>query len=1234
MSARPGLAQHQRLAAALAPHYFDVDELALPQLLALVLAYAGMVRLEHAGAGVAAPPGTWQPYFGADETMVMAAILSVRAGALRAEFALESGAAMLGRWYTQLCGWSAVLHAAGSAGARDLAVLVDGLAVQLAQPGEGAGGPQAAGPDSEAQAQLRSHAHFNHLMKAVTMIQHAAARRLPASLETGRHDPGIGLLLAFVQLYRAAQDKLNRFAERHLDFYYDRVLHVRAQGALRDATFLVFPPALPGATVRVPAGTAFLAPWHARQPELLFDTEHDVTVTDAALVACHTLYLERSIFTVPENRLGERRHGRLHQYPTAARVTTLPVLAPAAAVNTARLTPHPLFGAPRHGTPLAGGQRARIGFALASDVLLMQEGERSVHVVLQLGAERAPAADQDGTEPRRTRAGATLGQRLDRLRALLDCSDGELDDKVLRRLFNISITGAAGWIDVAEYSVRFVADPRPDGEGDALHLYIALPAAVPAVVAYQGALHGGAYRTACPLLRCELNDQGYLYPYGLLRGLPLVQARIDVTVKGLHALVVQNNIGPLSATVPFQPFGPLPARGDYLIVGSAEAACKHLVDAELVLAWGGVPSTPGGLRHYYGAYGPMRDQAPRATPVAGDGYRDMQVALSALVDGKWLPGATVQSRQPVLAPAPDAADAPVPAVATLALNAVLPLLRVQPRASAARPFAYTPGAHGGFFRLTLAGSDFAFGHRTYPLVLAAALTHNSQPGHRRRLMALPNPPYTPLLESLALNYRATASIVPRAARATGSVLLRLHPQGWDQAGPGGERGDLLLPALDFAGNLYLGLAATDLAAPLTLYFHLVEDALPMTRPQGRSLQWSYLRDNQWQPLPAHAIRADSTRAFLRPGIVTINLPRDIRDDNTVMAPGCYWLRVACDRQLEKFCSLYSVHVHAAQVWCRAADSVDSAVHPAAGAPPAVVGAGAITRAQFAVAGLGKPTQMLASFGGRLAESRTDLRRRVSERLKHKDRAVTPDDYERLVLERFHEIDRVKCFPNLAPGWAQRGQPSPGHVLVVGLPPYRSRGQLGVLPRLNGDLIAQVHAFLAARVAPAVKLAVVNPVYQRIQVRCTVLLEPDADAGWVVNTLGNLVSDFISPWSEGGNTSHFGWRIRQHDIEALMLAQPGVRSVTAFSLLSVSAESQDRYELTDTAPPPGAVQAAAQVRPASPWSIAVPFRRHEILVADSAPSSGAAAVRTGIGRLEIGTTFIISPSAGAAADDQT
>jgi hypothetical protein len=1238
MSSRGGTAQAQRMPRALAEHYVDVDELSLSQLLVIALDSARQVGFEGRAAGTG-----WDNYFKDDEIIVFAEILATRVYAVTARFeqllarsaaaAPDAGALpanMLHQWFGQLGRWSEVLLDHGGVQGADLGAMLAGLLRQLAPELQGVGGPDGTPgrdqPFEAAEGAVAAHpiglpqlrAAFQQVMKAVEMAQRAAQASLPPALRSGQHDPGIGMLIAFARLYRRAQEKLNRFTGRHLDFYYDQVLRVRPRGPGRDATFLVFEAAPPGIAIPVDGGSRFLAPYERSAPELEFVTEHPMVVTDARVVALHTVFFERNRLSFPESRLYERLGMRERRYPSACRFNPIAPADPAMLRKDENREAAPLFGAPRSATMAPPGTAARIGFALASNVLLMRHGERKVDVVLHLGSDGAgqPARlwqRMDCVLAEVTQAMQRTRTEHDALAAAgadadAGANDSEIMYRVLNRMFSISVSGSAGWIDIAEYSASFT---RGEGRVDTLGLSFRLGAEAAAVVPYAPDLHGEQYPGNCPMVRFELNPLAFVYPYGLLRGLPLVRADIEVEVAGHRALELQNHIGLLSAASPFQPFGPLPAAGSYLIVGSAETACKNLTSFDLVMEWGGLPRTVRGLGAYYAGYAGDAGVTP---------FRDVRACLSVLSDCAWVP--LTEPERPVVtlfgaAAAPAAAAAPVAAARDVRFDRLLPRGRRIDRVEGPAPFVYTPGARGGFFKITLAGPDFLFGHRDYPFVLAEALSHNGQPRNRARPRQLPAPPYTPLLDAIWLNYRATAAIVA-APSAAGDAFLRLSPLGWDAARGAGHERDLLLPRFDDGGNLYIGLSASDLRASLTLFFHLREDALPMAELTNRELRWSYLADNAWRAFKPHAVRADSTHAFLRAGIVTLTLPPDISRDNTDLPSGLYWLRVSCDTGLECFCSLYSVSAHAAQVF----RDLGAVAAPLA---PASIPAGTITRPRQAIPGLGRVTQVNASYGGRLAESRHDMRRRTAERLRHKGQAITPEDYERLILERFPAIDRVKCFANLSLARRPRGDCCPGHVLIVGLPACHSNGHLNEFPRLDGYLIGQVRQFVEAHISPAVTLEVANPVYQYIQVRCTLVLRAGADLGWYANQLDALISDFISPWNPIGNTSHFGWIIRRHDIESFILAQDGVLGVSGFSMLSVSGRDLDLFSLKDTAAPGMAGEQV--IEPTYPWSIAVPIKRHHLTVRHAGAATPASP--TGIGQMEIGSTFII----GAKRDEK-
>jgi hypothetical protein len=482
---------------------------------------------------------------------------------------------------------------------------------------------------------------------------------------------------------------------------------------------------------------------------------------------------------------------------------------------------------------------------------------------------------------------------------------------------------------------------------------------------------------------------------------------------------------------------------------------------------------------------------------------------------------------------------------------------------------------------------------------------------------VPNEPYTPLVDSVAVNYSAQAVIHPKRPKAAmkdarKDKLIHLHPLGWESVAAAVDGRFTLVPRYDYSANLFIGLKATEMAGTVTLLFHLHEDSLPMEEIGGDAgLRWFYLSGNRWKPLPENRVVSDSTHGFMTSGIVTLDIPADIGGENTVMPPGLFWLRVSTENDMEKFCSAYAIYAQAVRVtWRGDITRKESTVLPA----------GSIKRPRTSIPGIDAVVQVMPSFGGRAREGREHLRTRVSERLKHKNRALTAWDYERLILERFPEIYRVKCFPNMVMENDPAKRMRPGHVLIVPLP-HLHAGRSHLQPLLSGYLINEVKEFVAGLCPPFVTVDVQNPVYEQIQVRCSVRLKKGLTGGYYLNLLNQAISDFLSPWSEKGYSGDFGWHIRQHELESFIQALDYVDYVTHFSMLRITPDGDDRHDLFDSAAKSGAVDGRKEITPKYPWSIAVPILNHYIHTVHSSTSGRGRAA--GVGELEIGSTFIIS-----------
>ena len=520
-------------------------------------------------------------------------------------------------------------------------------------------------------------------------------------------------------------------------------------------------------------------------------------------------------------------------------------------------------------------------------------------------------------------------------------------------------------------------------------------------------------------------------------------------------------------------------------------------------------------------------------------------------------------------------------------------------------------ARKGFFRLALVAPESGFGHDEYAGLMTRTLTSNLKL-KKSKQQSIPNTPYTPGLGGISLSYRASTTLYPsrpvNTAPATAEKIFHLHPFGTETVfPPSTDSACYFLPRYEHEGSLFLGLSGQNIAGPLNLLFHLSKDRAQVTTEGRPGLDWFYLADNRWHPLLPHQILADSTDSFLAPGIVKLNIPAEISKGNSVMPGDFYWLRVSVSRGARDFPSCFSISPHAIRVSYnnRALQVINPETESLSKWSPVIP-----------IPGIASIKPAYPAFGGRDAESDKHFRMRIGERLRHKNRASMPWDFEQLILEHFPDIKKVKCFNSMS---STEDRIKPGQVLIV-VVPYTGRlsDKACVHELFDGRKLEEIKTFIKQRCSEFAQIEVRNPQYEQVQVRCAAKFVDTLSQGEYIKQLNQDISDYICPWKSPGYQVQFGWSIRLQDIESHILQLDYVESVTDFSMLHISVDNDGNYQLLDTANE--TLHPQAVIRPRYPWSLAVPMERHYI---KSRPDTKfIKAEITGVDELAVGSTFII------------
>lgn len=734
-------------------------------------------------------------------------------------------------------------------------------------------------------------------------------------------------------------------------------------------------------------------------------------------------------------------------------------------------------------------------------------------------------------------------------------------------------SGAKGWI---------VKDPVSFAqETSGLKLTVTLSGADPAVVPYSPEIHGYNFDTTLPVLVVLLKQRtDAKFAYALLEDVTITGFDLTVQVKKLKQAMLANDFGAVDASKPFQPFGPSPVANAAFVIGSKELFQKKLTGATVNLTWQATPSPYGG--------------------------KSVNAVTEYLQAGAWHPylsavQSVVSATSFTLLGDPQAADAPP------YLDAPDPTENEE----------YQTGSRYGFIRLRL-DSDFGQGSYEQALIDYIKRVTNDDPNDDG---TKPTPPVGPVATELSLDYDAAQTVAldsadPAAFEARQARFFNLapfgnaeqHPYLKNAAAPGDKaiyllpqfkhenRDDGALPKgapVKHQAEFYIGV--TDLKPPqnLALLFQVLDgSADPLAVKPKPHLQWSYLRQNEWLPFDKEAVD-DRTGELVNSGIVTFAMPRGATSDNTLLPTGLHWLRAAVAVNPDSVCRLVLVAAQALK-----ATFADRGNDPAFPARP--LPAGTISKLQEPDAAVKGITQPFAGFGGRGEESPVEFYTRVSERLRHKDRAITQWDYERLVLEAFPEIYRVKCLNHTRYEPDQEGtgiylELAPGHVTLVTIPNQRFLNLRDPLrPYTSLGLLERIASFLDKRGSCFAKLHVRNPQFEEVRVTCKVRLQPGLDQSFYEQKVSDALVRYLSPWAfPGGGSPSFGGRVRKSVLINFLEDLPFVDCIMDFQLFH-SYQDENNVQKTDEVDEAVGSKAI---------SILVSARQHSVLAVNPAVDAG-------------------------------
>jgi hypothetical protein len=1069
---------------------------------------------------------------------------------------------------------------------------------------------------NRSQAQFVLDGMFQPLFQTYSQIIQQAPAALQQSLPGDQTlPPHLTLLIAFWQVLQPARDDLNRMTQRHLDFFYREVLRLAEKPAQPDRAHVIFGLAKFQDSHILKRGTGLSAGTDPTGADRVYTLADDLVVNTAQVAEVRGLFRHAQILEAEtpvalglhESAMANSFDGQGGEFPQDQAVQAwLPF------GNASRPT-------------------AAVGFAIASPLLLLQAGDRTITLTLSFPLDQPLPA--------------------------------ELPEH-LRHELRIDFSGAADWIaaDMAQAQIAFTPLDSPNPHQ--LTITVRLPPGSDSVLPYHPELPGGSLRTSHPVMRLVLHhrdadhaltDSGAAVPdlmaLHVLQRATLQGLTLTTEVTGMRNLLLQSDLGPLEAAKPFQPFGPQPKAGNSFYIGSREIFQKPLTELRLSFDLEtDPPPDKDGKPDWVQTYAGYRDFSPQAAA-----FEPGRLAVQGLRDRQWQPPTTAVKRNLFSPPETETEGTTDTADTALASSSVSESSEAEeskaPELSYAidlskqlaslhlggfatgplspdPPDPWTHQSKAGFLRLQLVGDDFL--HSEYPTVLArqvlATATHaiapadageqrnavigayyylagqhpaierspsspptepeNSDPGQSlssdssasdnpsaqdsgtggnsgstggssvdslansdkrltgggtfiarsetvaaneipvmptvaaNEIPVMPKEPYTPVMTALQVDYTAsldcTADLNPDHCQ-----LFHLHTFEGVAALPRTLTDDqtvTLLPQYDHEGELLIGLQDLQPATAIALLIQVAEETAD-TDLERTPVTWHYLIDNDWKPLDPHQILQDTSNGLIHPGIVKLAIPPDISNAHTTLLnPALHWIKATVEARSGAIGSIISLHTQAAEAGFTEADNDP---HHLDTPLPAETIANLVAP-EPEIQQILQPYQ---SFGGKRQEPPARFYTRISEHLRHKGRAVTIFDYERLVLEQFPSIHKVRCINHSQAQDKQLYEIAPGHITLAVIPEItHPRTFSDLQPKANINLLAEIEDYLKSISSPWASITVINPRYEPLRVTFQVQFRDPYQADFAVyrRQLERDIIGFLSPWTVNENAEiHFG-----------------------------------------------------------------------------------------------------------------
>ncbi|MEM7105405.1 MAG: baseplate J/gp47 family protein [Bacteroidota bacterium] len=981
------------------------------------------------------------------------------------------------------------------------------------------------------------------------------------------HEPHVALFLAFLRLVRLHQDEMNDITSRHLDFYFKEVLAIKEKEEEPDNVHVLFELAKFVDNHKLDSGTKLKAGKDNEGNDVFYSLDEEIVVNKASVESKKSVFFNK---TNPNRTIGIFAAQMADSDDGIEEPSTEPDGSWTIFHDNDNLIPD-------------------IGFAVGSPLLNLPEGERLV--TLTLGLENADSLE------------AHESKFLDYMTIELSTEDEEwitLDNtahSVEARIIDKNLSQSEQ-VKALEISFALSHDDSPVY---AVHDSSVLAGLPIARIYFRVDRNLSFSSSEVDVLRAEFSQ--FL---SLISNARVMFYELLVDVRGVKEINVETALGSIDPSNSFFPFGTVPSKGNVFYIGSSQLKDKPITELTAEIEWDGIPET--------GAYPPslafddVSDSATKLTRLHAlqseigkkEEFTQLKDALVTLHTSK-NPSQSVfsaedslfnlwdlygQDLEPVWQEQKAFVEAFISVVGLLNIltnyNALLDrekgilimlfLSHIDPWPTGARVIKASGPSKVAMDPekcLKIKYDGPGFGHASYAQKFALATVNPDD-------YDFPSEPYSPSIKGITLNYKATSKF-DIASGEGGTVgddrqaFYHIHPFGNAEIVTGNQNAEIpLVPEYPNEGELYIGVSDLNTPQNLSLLIQVAEGtANPLA--ESTKVVWSYLEENNWISFETADV-TDKTNGFIQSGIVKFQVPKVKTEGNTILPEGQFWIRAAIAENTDAICNGIDIKAQVVEASYANNNNADDFLETPLS--PDTISKLSPNQSQIKTT-----SQPYASFGGRSKEASDHYYIRVSERLRHKNRAVTVWDYERLILENFSDVYKVKCINhakaviNAADQLVSDLIVRPGNVVIILLPDLKNKmSGTALKPFTSLSTLESVEAFVNECKSPFSEVQVINPKFEEIQLTIQVCFHDGFDEKFYAKQLNEDLKQYLSPWAyESDYPLEFGGTVYKSVILNYVEEREYVDFVTLFKLNHIGVHTDTDEAIATT---PGSILVSA------------------------------------------------------------